>query len=292
MVGRTGDGHFRRRHEHRETGPGPWSGRAAFKCWGCLSFTVCTLALAWQVFEETPVAVAANRDEVEGRPTSPPAVIDGDPRIVAPRDEEAGGTWIGYNEAGLFVGITNRWSNPEIGGERSRGLLVRAALGHRSAEAAARYVEREVDDGEYASFHLVVADAEAAVLLEWDGRLRTTNLRPGVHVVVNVGADGRYFVPEHRPDVGVQQAEDTDRVRAALKPEPGETAAAWTDRAGSVLADHEYGRCIHGDGFGTRSSSIIRIRPDGAVYEYADGKPCETPYEQVGGLDPGPRNTK
>jgi uncharacterized protein with NRDE domain len=247
---------------------------------------VCTLILAWQVFEDAPVVVAANRDEADGRPSSPPAVRDGDPRFVAPRDEEAGGTWFGYNEAGVFVGITNRWVG-ERKNERSRGLLVRDALGHRTAEDAARSVERAVEDHDYSAFHLVLADANAALLLAWEGRLSVHNLDPGVHVVVNVGADGRYFVPEDRPEVGVQQAEDADRVRAELQPEPGESALAWHERAASVLGDHEFGRCIHGEGYGTQSASLLRLGPEGAVYEFADGKPCETESEPVPGFTGG-----
>jgi hypothetical protein len=249
-----------------------------------LSWSVCTLILAWQTFADAPVTVAANRDEADDRPTSGPAMRDGNPRIIAPRDERAGGTWMGYNEAGLFVGITNRWK-PLRGGERSRGLLVQDALGHRTAEEAARFVERTVEGDGYNPFHLVVADADAAILLAWDGRLTVRNLRPGVHVVVNVGWDGNYFVPEERPEVGVEQAENTDRVRQALRPEPGETARGWSERAGDLLGDHEYGRCIHEDGFGTQSSSLLRVGPDGGVFEYADGKPCETAYEPVAGFD-------
>jgi uncharacterized protein with NRDE domain len=245
---------------------------------------VCTLILAWQVFPDAPVTVAANRDEADGRPSSPPAVRDGPVRYVAPRDEQAGGTWMGYNESGLFVGITNRWTEL-IGGGRSRGLLVQDALGHETAEDAARFVEREVETGGYNPFHLVVADATAAIIISWDGRLTVRNFDPGVHAVVNVGWDGNYFVPEQRPDVGVQQAEDTDRVRAALRPEPGESAREWADRAGAVLGDSEFGRCIHGDGFGTQSSSLLRLGSEGAVFEYADGKPCETAYESVPGFD-------
>ena len=264
-----------------------------------LPVAVCTLILAWQTFADAPVTVAANRDEADDRPTSAPAIRDGgtaasprgdgeavagDPRHIAPRDERAGGTWMGYNEAGLFVGLTNRWK-PLLDGERSRGLLVQDALGHRTAEEAARFVERTVEGNGYDPFHLVIADANAAILLAWDGTLRVRNLRPGVHVVVNVGWDGNHFVPENRPEVGVEQAEETDRVRQALRPEPGETAREWTERAGQVLGDQEYGRCIHGDGFGTQSSSLLRIGPEGAVYEYADGKPCETAYEPVVGFD-------
>jgi len=244
---------------------------------------VCTLVLAWQVFADTPVAVAANRDERLDRPSRPPRASGSEPRIVAPRDEEAGGTWIGYNEHGVFVAITNRWIDADLAGDRSRGLLVRDVLGYETAEAAARFVEGELAERVYEGFNLVIADADATLYLEWDGGLRTRNFEPGVHVVVNVGLDGEFVVPPTRPEAGRQQAENARKVREALQPEPGEGAGAWVERAARVIADHEFGVCIHRNGFGTRSSSLITIGPGGARYRFADGPPCETAYRAVEG---------
>ena len=242
---------------------------------------MCTLTLAWQVFEDAAVAVAANRDEVLDRPSTPPAVIESGPRIVAPQDQEAAGTWIGYNEHGVLVGITNRWNDTDLAGERSRGLLVRDALYRESAEAAGRYVEQAVRDHEYAGFNLVVVDRNSALYYEWDGRLGFRQFEPGVHVVVNVGADGRYTVPIDRKSAGEQQAENADRIREVLSVAPGEGLDGWRSRAESVLANHEYGVCIHGEGFGTRSSSIIALGGDVASYRFADGPPCETQYRDI-----------
>ncbi|MFB6109027.1 MAG: NRDE family protein [Haloplanus sp.] len=249
---------------------------------------MCTLTLAWQVFADAPVVVAANRDERVGRPSEPPARSGSDPAVVAPRDAEAGGTWIGYNDAGLFVGVTNRWVEG-LAAERSRGLLVADALRERSATDAARLVERAVDADEYDGFNLVVADANAAFLFEWDGRLRVTQLDPGVHVVVNVGAAlggggavvDAFVTPDAHPERGREQAENARAVREALVPEPGEDADSWLDRAAAVLSDHEFGVCVHEDGYGTRSSSLISLGADGARYLFAPGPPCETAYDLV-----------
>jgi uncharacterized protein with NRDE domain len=251
---------------------------------------VCTLTLAWQVFPDAPVVVAANRDERSDRPSEPPERTGTDPAVVAPRDAEAGGTWIGYNDAGLFVGITNR---PTRGtpAERSRGLLVDDALREPDARAAVSLVERAVDAHGYDGFNLVLADAEGAFLVEWDGDLWTTRLGPGVHVVVNSGAAlgggghvaDAFVVPDGpaaRAERATERADDARAVRAALTPEPGETSGAWLDRAGAVLADHDYGVCIHADGYGTRSSSLLRLG-DTREYRFADGPPCETPYRPV-----------
>jgi uncharacterized protein with NRDE domain len=242
---------------------------------------VCTLTFAWQTFEDAPLVVAANRDEQVGRPSEPPARRDWERPVVAPQDSEAGGTWIGYNDGGVFVAITNRWIDEELAGDRSRGLLVRDALTHETAEDAVRFVERDLVERAYQGFNLVVADEAAALLVEYDGRTRVRNFDPGVHAVVNVGADGDYTIPGHRPDIGQQQAENADAVLTELRPEPGESGREWLDRAAAVIADHEYGVCVHGDGFGTRSSSLLHFGRDGVDYEFADGPPCETDFEPV-----------
>ncbi|MEF8850850.1 MAG: NRDE family protein [Haloarculaceae archaeon] len=244
---------------------------------------MCTLVFAWQVFTDAPVVAAANRDERLDRPAEPPDVVDDRPRVVAPRDAEAGGTWIGYNEQDVLVAVTNRWTDRDVTGDRSRGLLVRDALRERSAEDAVRLVERELDDREYEGFNLVVADPTAALYVEYDGAVRVRNFEPGVHVVVNVGADGEYVVPATRPEAGERQAENADRLAAELAVEPGETSTAWLDRAAECIADHDYGVCVHRDSFGTRSSSLITLGTDGATYRYADGPPCETDYRHVEG---------
>jgi uncharacterized protein with NRDE domain len=241
---------------------------------------VCTITLAWQSFEDAPVLLAANRDEQFGRSSESPRQRDWETTVVAPKDSEAGGTWLGYNDHGVLVAVTNRWTDHGLAGERSRGLLVRDALACESAERAIRLVERELDERSYEGFNFLAADEAAALLVEYDGTRRVRTLTPGVHVIVNVGADGVYDVPERRAEVGATQAANADAVLSALRPEPGEDGASWLDRAGAVLGDHEYGVCIHGDGFGTRSSSLVRLGTE-TRYEFADGPPCETAYEPV-----------
>ncbi len=244
---------------------------------------MCTLAVGWRLFENAPLVVAANRDEADGRPSEPPAQFLDEPCTIAPRDSRAGGTWIGYNEHGLFVGITNRWVERE--GERSRGQVVADCLGYASTTEAVEHVRSALTADQYAGFNLVVADFDRAVLLEFDGTLSITEFTPGIHVVVNVGADGSYFEPAARPAVGRQQAANADRLRAALEPTSRESASQWLDRAGEALGTHEFGVCIHGDGFGTRSASLIQLETVGGEicdrYCFADGPPCQREFRRV-----------
>ena len=245
---------------------------------------VCTLVLAWQALADAPIAVAATRDEATARPSEPPGLYRTDPKAIAPRDSRAGGTWIGYSEKGLFVGLTNRWVDRT--GERSRGQLVADCLGCESTGVAVDTVKRAVKTDTYAGFNLVVADADRAALLEWDGDLSVTDFEPGVHVVVNVGADSAFIEPAGRQAQGRQQAANATAVRSALSvAATPPTAAAWREQAAAVLGDHEYGVCIHGDGFGTRSASLLELRGDDSEgvgdYWFADGPPCRTAFERV-----------
>jgi len=246
---------------------------------------VCTLAVAWRAFADRPVVAVGTRDESFDRPSEPPAVREWDSRTVAPLDARAEGTWIGANEGGVFAAITNRWTDGEPTGERSRGLLVRDALSQTSAEAAARTIESELEARSYAGFNLVVADATAAVLIEHGARTAVRPLEPGVHVIVNVGADGRYEIPSDRAEPGRERATSGDRIGQALRPEPGETGGEWRARAEETLADHDYGACVHGDGFGTRSATSIVVGEGGLGCRHAPGPPCRTAFEPVAAND-------
>ncbi|MFB6360020.1 MAG: NRDE family protein [Halobacteriales archaeon] len=242
---------------------------------------MCTLVVAWQVLEETPIAVAANRDEALDRPAKPPTLIEQDPGIVAPLDVEAGGTWLGYNEHGLLVGLSNRWSEIDREGTRSRGRLVRDLLGSDSAAAAGHHLGEAVRSETYEPFNLLVADPDEALVFEWDDGLRPAELEPGVHAILNAGWDDRFVEVPGRQELSAEQLANAGQLRTELAVGPGETAEDWLDRAAAVLADHKYGVCIHRDGFGTRSCSLIALRPEGALYRYADGPPCETAVAQV-----------
>ncbi|ARS91529.1 NRDE family protein [Natrarchaeobaculum aegyptiacum] len=241
---------------------------------------MCTLTLAWQVFEDAPVVVAANRDESLERDSAPPAVRGDDPTVVAPRDGEAGGTWIGANEHGLFAGITNKWNDADLAGERSRGLLVADTLEAESVEDAAGLVEESTAAIEYEGFYLVLADADCAVCYCWNGDLERIDFDPGVHVVVNAAVDDHVDPPAERSVAAREQAENGRQVRAELEPEPGESHEQWLDRAAVVLGDHDYGVCLHRNGFGTRSSSLLAVGDD-LEYRFAAGPPCRTTFEPI-----------
>ncbi len=66
------------------------------------------LAILYRIAKNTPILLAANREEDITRPTQFPKIQSGTPRVVCGIDKQAGGTWLGVNQAGLLVTVTNR----------------------------------------------------------------------------------------------------------------------------------------------------------------------------------------
>jgi uncharacterized protein with NRDE domain len=232
------------------------------------------------MWRETPLVIAANRDEALSRPSEGPrcGVERGMP-ILAPRDLEAGGTWLGLNARGIFVAITNRHNGVRHPGARSRGQLVLDALAESSVEAA---VGRIAASGplEHNPFHLVIADRERADLVCNDGdRVRHERLSPGLHVVTERSFDA---APTRR--IALLEARLADLPVA----QPPETRA-WEE----LLREHRddaplEGVCVHAPGirYGTRSSTIVVLTetPEESLFLHADGPPCTTGYEDRSAL--------
>ncbi|MGB7542887.1 MAG: NRDE family protein, partial [Burkholderiales bacterium] len=67
---------------------------------------MCLILLAWRAHPEYRLIVAANRDEYFGRPAAPAGFWDDRPGILAGRDLEAGGTWLGITVQSRFAALT------------------------------------------------------------------------------------------------------------------------------------------------------------------------------------------
>ena len=68
---------------------------------------MCLILLAWRVPGRHPLVVAANRDEFHARPAAPATFWPDQPAILAGRDLEARGTWMGISRGGRFAAVTN-----------------------------------------------------------------------------------------------------------------------------------------------------------------------------------------
>lgn len=152
---------------------------------------MCLVALALGQSPRFPLVLASNRDEFFDRPT---AALDwwtprsGGPALLAGRDLQAGGTWLGLTAAGRLALVTNvRAPRAVKAAAPSRGELVQRWLQGESGFDA--WWSDEPADA-YNGFNLVAADL-ARSEWTWAGNtgLPPRRLAPGLYGLSNAALD-------------------------------------------------------------------------------------------------------
>ncbi len=138
---------------------------------------MCVLALAWQAHPRWQLIVAGNRDEFHTRPAAPLARWTDGEHILAGRDLQSGGTWLGASEQGRFVVVTNLRGFPLVDGRPSRGALVTDLL--NGSDPGAVPIEA------YNPVNLISVDAQAAHFLSNGAQPIRTGLAPGLYGLSN-----------------------------------------------------------------------------------------------------------
>ena len=145
---------------------------------------MCLILVAWQVHPGYSLVVAANRDEFFARPTAPAGFWKDAPQVLAGRDLEAGGTWMGITRNRRFAALTNyRDPSQNRSGATSRGALVADFL--TGDETPQAYLERTAALGNQCNgYNLLVSDSQN---LWWSSNMggEPRRLPPGVYGVSN-----------------------------------------------------------------------------------------------------------
>ncbi|MDG1496183.1 MAG: NRDE family protein [Porticoccaceae bacterium] len=167
---------------------------------------MCLLAIAFNSHPDTPLAVCSNRDEFYQRPTLPMHWWQDKP-VLAGRDEQEGGTWMGLSRNSRFAAVTNfrEFSKPGFHEARpkSRGNLVTDFLcSEASARSWAESMLPELDL--YGGFNLLIYDGEQLLYLNnFNNQLRS--LEPGIYALSNHLLDS----PWPKVDYARQQLSET-----------------------------------------------------------------------------------
>ncbi len=241
---------------------------------------MCTVGLILQQHPTYPLIVAANRDESTDRPSLPPLRWADQPvPFVGGRDVLAGGTWMGFSDAGVLIALTNLWvGDVNEKHPRSRGAVVSALLTARTLdEAAARLPTISTTDR--GPFNLICADTtgRAFTACSADG-LDPRWLSPGCHAVSNL-APGTPWAKTDAVLSGLSRWHEADDLTAHLT---------------AVLATHighrdpQHSVCVHTPAsYGTVSSTILLTGGTApSVLRYCDGPPCVTPMRDGSALLP------
>ena len=206
--------------------------------------------------------MAANRDEFHARPTAVSDFWAAHPELLAGRDLQQGGTWMGVTCGGRFAAVTNyRDPSRTALAPRSRGELPLTYLtGAQDPETFLRELATRALD--YAGFNLLVGDRHSLWYFTNSDGVEPQCLPPGIYGLSNARLDTPW------PKVVLGKA----RLQALLQAGPishGVLATVVTDRR---LADQ---RTLRGHGldgsmettlsaqfivtqaYGTRSSTTL-----------------------------------
>jgi uncharacterized protein with NRDE domain len=238
---------------------------------------MCLLALFYRMVDDAPLVVGANREEFYERKSLPPQILQGPVQAVAGLDALAGGTWLGVNQNGLLVAVTNRPKQNLPAQPRSRGLLARDLLGCTSTTAAIELATRELDAQRYAGCNLVCGDADRLVVFHAGDWLRINPLPPGLHVLTNQDVND---IHDRRLVFALNWLARRNYTTAA------ECLDALRQLCAQNGADGQPAICLRGRDKGTVSSTLLALRRDLAarIYLHADGPPDRTPYRDYSEL--------
>ena len=240
---------------------------------------MCFIVFAHRIHPRYRLVFASNRDEFYERPTAPASFWDDAPEVLAGRDLQGGGTWMGITRTGRFAALTNHRDLRNIKENApTRGALVADFLtGDQPPKAYLEAVAAEAD--RYNGFNLLVGDTnDLYSFSNVDPVIRM--LPPGLYGLSNAVLDTPWPKVE-RGKEGLKtllQSEDvevnalldllSDQQKApdAALPETG-IGDEWERLLSSIFIESET--------YGTRASTIVLI----------DHEEHVTFIERIAGLD-------
>lgn len=235
---------------------------------------MCLIVFAWHVVPGVPIIAAANRDEFYDRPAAPAGPWPGQPHVIAGRDLQGGGSWMGVTLDGehgaRFAALTNIRSPAERRVDApSRGALVADFL--RGDMSAADYVaDLAARPDLYNGYNLVLGDREALYWYSNRGQQDARNGQPlergriyGISnglldatwpKVLRTKAQFASLLCQGAPeDAYFEMLADTTPAPDVRLPETG--MPIEVERMLSPV-------CIESPGYGTRTSTVVKLYRD------------------------------
>lgn len=236
---------------------------------------MCLIVFAWRVIPGLPLIACANRDEYYDRPATPAGPWPDAPAIIAGRDLQGGGSWMGVTTEGprgpKFAALTNIRAPGDLRADApTRGALVADYL--KGDEDAAAYLARIGDGADaYNGFNLVLGDRDGMFWFSNRAGADPRNgklLEPGIYGVSNGLLDAPWpkvlrtkaafasLLLQGAPeDAYFEMLADTTRAPDMRLPDTG--VPLDLERQLSAV-------CIEIPGYGTRTSTVVKLYEDAA----------------------------
>ncbi|WP_047152777.1 NRDE family protein [Aneurinibacillus tyrosinisolvens] len=223
---------------------------------------MCLILFAYKAHPDYPLIVAANRDEFYNRPTAPAAFWEDYPFILAGRDLEKMGTWMGVTKTGRFAAITNYRDPLDVRDDvKSRGELVSDYL---SSDIAPEQYLCKVKEHhrDYNRFNLLVGDTTSLFYYSTLENI-VSEIEPGIHGLSNHVLDTSW----PKVSIGKERLAHLLKEKGRLDTKPlfdilsDEKRAPDTDLPNTGVGI-EWERMlsplfIRSGGYGTRSSTVV-----------------------------------
>lgn len=223
---------------------------------------MCLIILAYQVHPVYKLIVAANRDEFLQRPTASAHYWEDNPNILAGRDLEKMGTWMGVTTGGRFSALTNYRDPKEVTeGKQSRGELVADALNFKGN--LKDYMQDLAGKKDlYPGYNIVAGDRTDLYYYSNRGQ-ELQKLEPGIYGVSNhllntewpkvqKGKEGMSKIiqgePEDMAEKLLELLQNADQAPDELLPNTG-VSFEWERRLSPLF--------IKSVNYGTRSSTVL-----------------------------------
>jgi uncharacterized protein with NRDE domain len=227
---------------------------------------MCVAAFAWQAHPRWRLVAIGNRDEYHARPAAALARWEDGSGIIAGRDLQSGGTWLGVSEAGRFALVTNLRGY----GERAPDKVSRGALVSDLLTGAGRYADPATAAlADFNPFNLIVADADQAhFLCNRPAPIRST-LAHGIYGLSNGTLDEPWpktlQLKAALLDWLNGPAKDTAPLFAALADERLPDIGLHPSQPSDVPREApDTPVFIREPIYGTRCGTVVTIDPDGA----------------------------
>jgi uncharacterized protein with NRDE domain len=226
-------------------------------------------------YKNTPgyrLILAANRDEFLARPTAPLSWWSDNTTILAGRDIQDGGTWLGVSRNGKFGVLTNYRDFP-VNDESpvSRGEILSEYLSADSMPSIFIQGLRQRQK-HFRGYNLLLGDASSLWYYS-NRRDDLLNVPPGIHGLSNHLLNTGWPKVERGKMLFTDAVRDKDFSRDSLievlrdtvqpidseLPDTG-VGSEWEKRLGPIF--------ITSDEYGTRSSAILTIADNGEITFY------------------------
>ena len=233
---------------------------------------MCLAVIALDVHPRYAVVVAANRDEFHARPAARAHWWNDGDRVplLAGRDLQQGGTWLGMNRCGRWAFVTNvREPGRHDPRAPSRGALVPAVL--RDSRVASKAVESVVLQSAACNGFNLVAGERMDAAFGSNRAPRVRALAAGIHGVSNAQFDTPWpKLARAKAGVAAWAAAGADHL-ASLFDVLADRAPAHDDELPDTGLARERERLLSSPfivspDYGTRCSTVLALARSGEAY--------------------------